>query len=532
MLSYFPFFNKYKGKFLFHLIFKKISVSVVILVFLLYNLPKLISLYINYFIDNSIIQRREKYMSQYGTNLFDILPSGFFNCLAGSSNNRIYSDCLMIIYHEYDREITYRIPRERIRDSLTVYLLENHINYIEDNLEDNKNYNSIANAIIRKFCSKDIGWLEEDTDDNTYEKHIIMTEQGVLLAEFLQQVKINEREEFSGYIINVYNILRNKEQWEQDPYVNAVRMVYRSAKQLSKALKRLSTYIRKIIERMVQEETLESLTENILEYCDGDFIREYARLNKQQNIHIYRTCILEKLSQMQSDPELLDLLVVGCCCEENLSESEGQERVLDMFNRIQQFFKEDYGKIMHDIKHKINIYLQIAVGRARFIRNRSDDIRGNVEQTIKILVEEMETLKFKDLLPDEMDGMFLLENNEFIDTNSVRYPKDIQAIRKATYTELEEMTQEDIEQAKKAHQREATNPYSKEKMKNYLLNIMGDRNTISAEEFPMGNKCDLLCTLSAVAYGKENGYDIEVEDGYLETQQMLLHRFTITKGGE
>ena len=48
--------------------------------------------------------------------------------------------------------------------------------------------------------------------------------------------------------------------------------------------KRLSTFIKKIIERMVQEETLESLTENILEYCEGSFIR--TRLTKQQNIHL------------------------------------------------------------------------------------------------------------------------------------------------------------------------------------------------------------------------------------------------------
>ena len=61
-----------------------------------------------------------------------------------------------------------------------------------------------------------------------------------------------------------------------DPYVEGLRNVYRNAKMLSKSLKRLSTFIKKIIERMVQEETLESLTENILEYCEGSFIREYA----------------------------------------------------------------------------------------------------------------------------------------------------------------------------------------------------------------------------------------------------------------
>ena len=120
-----------------------------------------------------------------------------------------------------------------------------------------------------------MGWLEEDIDDATYEKHIMMTEQGVVLAEFLQQLMKPEREEFSSYIFNVYNILKDPDQWENDPYINGLRAVYRNAKLLSKALKRLATFIKKIIERMVQEETMESLTENILEYCEGDFIKEY-----------------------------------------------------------------------------------------------------------------------------------------------------------------------------------------------------------------------------------------------------------------
>ena len=118
-------------------------------------------------------------------NLFDALPIGFFNCLASGSSNRIYSDCLLLIYHEYDREITYRIARSRIRDALAIYLLENHIDYLDDEMTTDRNYNQLANSVIRKFCSKEVGWLEEDTDDATYEKHIMMTEQGVFLAEFL-----------------------------------------------------------------------------------------------------------------------------------------------------------------------------------------------------------------------------------------------------------------------------------------------------------------------------------------------------------
>lgn len=464
--------------------------------------------------------------------LFSVIPSGFFNCLSSGSNNGIYSDCLHIIYEQYDREISYRIARSHIRDALAAYLLENHVEFLdgEEGSGSRKNYNDLANSIIRKFSSREIGWLEEENDDATYEKYIIMTEQGILLAEFLQQLRKPEREEYSSYIYNIYNVLRSEEQWSQDPYVEGLKNIYRNAKLLSKALKRLSTFIKKIIERMVREESLESLTENIIEYCDGNFIREYARLTKQQNIHIYRSFIRSKLEVMQRDGELFELLVIGCAVEENMEEEAAKEQVLDMIQRTKGFLSEDYDRIMKEIKHKINVYLQIAVGRARFLRNRESDVRGNVEQTIKYITEEMQELGWKSELPDEMRALFLFDKNEFIDRGSIRFPRKAQTIRKETFADLEEMTEEDLEIARKAHEKEAYNPYSKEKIKAYLELVMGEDKSISSDKLPMDSKRDLLCAMSAAAYGEENGYSIQVRDGYVESNRMIVRRFEIIKG--
>lgn len=464
--------------------------------------------------------------------LFNVIPPGFFNCLSSGSNNGIYSDCLQTIYEQYDREISYRIARSHIRDALASYLLENHVEFLdgEEGSESTKNYNDMANAIIRKFSSKEIGWLEEENDDATYEKYIIMTEQGILLAEFLQQLSKPEREEYSSYIYNIYNVLRNEGQWSQDPYVEGLKNIYRNAKLLSKALKRLSTFIKKIIERMVREESLESLTKNIIEYCEGDFIREYARLTKQQNIHMYRSFIRSKLERMQSDQELFELLVIGCAVEEDLDEEVAKEQVLDMIQRTRGFLSEDYDCIMKEIKHKINVYLQIAVGRARFLRNRELNTRGIVEQTIKHIAEELPEFGWKVDLPDEMRALFLLDRNEFIDRGSIRFPRKAQTIRKQTFADLEKMTDQELEEARKIHEKEAYNPYSKEKMKEYLEMVMGDEKRVSSDQLPMYSKIDLLCAMSAAAYGEKNGYSIQLKEGYIETKGMILRSFEIIKG--
>lgn len=114
--------------------------------------------------------------------------------------------------------------------------------------------------------------------------------------------------------------------WRSNPYVDVLLQVNRNARMLSKALKRLSTFIRKIIERMVNEGTFESLTENIIEYCEGSFIKEYTRLTKQQNIHVYRGIIKKKLERLQSDPEIFELLVIGCAIEDEISEAGSRKK--------------------------------------------------------------------------------------------------------------------------------------------------------------------------------------------------------------
>ena len=54
-------------------------------------------------------------------NVFDIIPSDFFNCLAGNSNNRVYADCLELIHNQYDKEISYRLERSYLVPKLKIW---------------------------------------------------------------------------------------------------------------------------------------------------------------------------------------------------------------------------------------------------------------------------------------------------------------------------------------------------------------------------------------------------------------------------
>ena len=97
---------------------------------------------------------------------------------------------------------------------------------------------------------------------------------------------------------------------------------------------------------------------------------------------------------------------------------------------------------------------------------------------------------------------------------------------------LDELTEDALETARKQQEKEAFNPYSKELMKQLIEKCMKGKRQISAEELPIHRKEDLMAILSAVAYAKDNGYSIEIQDGYLEVNGLLLHRFLVENEGK
>ena len=447
-------------------------------------------------------------------NVFDSIPDGFFNCLASSANHRAYAGCLGAIYEQYSNAVSYRLPRVDIRDSLTIYLLKNHIELKEDGSEDLLAGNDQANFIIRKFIAA--GYIEEETDDTTFEKYIVMTDNGIALAEFLEKLSKPRRPEYSNYILNIYNRLKYQtNEQKKEPYSLLLRPAFEDAKALSSSLKKLSTSIKKIIETMLHEGTLVSLTENIIKYCDGDFIREYSRLVKQQNIHLYRNFITQELEKLKG--ESFDLIVQNLMNEEKIGVNEAEERVSEMIDSTKTFLHDDYNKIMEDIKQKINTYIRIAIARERMLRNKGFDLKGCVEQAMRLLIQN------DDITDEDFQTLFRIQKNEFIDTSSLYIPRKINSLNQNTENEYYELSDEAREKQTALLQKEADNPFSKEKMKNYFSEF--PESTVVS----LANKNNILSTLAALTYAKENGWDITSYDEYIQNDDFKMRKWEAAK---
>lgn len=242
---------------------------------------------------------------------------------------------------------------------------------------------------------------------------------------------------------------------------------------------------------------------------------------------IRKNKIITMLDQMQNDDDMYELITIGCVNEEDIEEWEAQEKIDLMFETIKKFLKDDYLRIIADIKHKLNLYITMALGRLRYLKNHEVDMRGHVERTLKYMLDMMTEAGLKEELPNQMSEMIRINQNKYIDAQSIRMPQNRKRVRQQSVTEIETLTEEDLYNLKKVYEKEAKNPYSKKITKQYIKTLIGNRHELSSAEVPLDTKEDLLMILSAAAYAEENGFKIEIEEGYFEAGKMVLRSFRI-----
>ncbi|WP_295039144.1 Wadjet anti-phage system protein JetA family protein [uncultured Fibrobacter sp.] len=461
-------------------------------------------------------------------SVFDVVPSDFFTVLGSKNRNQaVYSELLLKIYNLFDNEISYRILRDIVRDTIAAYLLENHIEIQGDDASElglESDWNIKANFIIRRFVQA--GWLEEETDDTTLEKTIVMPDNGIALAQFIEKLKRPTRLEFSVSINTIFYTLEHWAQGEQNPYKLILTPVYDEASKLSSALKKLATSIKKIIEGMLREGSLVSLTENIIKYCDGDFIKEYSRLVQQQNIHLYR----EKISRRLEDFKGIGYfgsLTQSVMDEEGCARVEAEDKVLRMLDSTRRFIHDDYNKIMKRIKDQINAYIKIAIARERILRNKGKDNRGNVEETIRYLVHNFDEDKLNKI-DEEIQYLFHIHDYEFVDKTSLQYPHKNQSIQSNIEADVVEMSVEERERQKRQLQKESYNPYSKELMKKFL-DSRSTNGKFDSSNLTINEKKDVLASMAAVTYARENGYLIEIDEDFVESDEFKIRHWRAKK---
>ena len=109
------------------------------------------------------------------------------------------------------------------------------------------------------------------------------------------------------------------------------------------------------------------------------------------------------------------------------------------------------------------------------------------------------------------------------------YPHKSQQILHNTESDYFELSKEEIERQKYILEQESHNPYSKDQMKKYMDALFMQNEIIDNSQFNYSNKEDILKSLAAVSYAKENGYFIETDGTYIESENFITKHWRAKK---
>lgn len=237
-------------------------------------------------------------------NIFDILPSNFFNLFNGD-NKRIISDCLFLTYNSFKNDLSFSSTKEQIIFILQDYF-ESHITTIEAEEVLNTPRDK-ALYILRRL--KDCGWINEEIGEN-YESFIAFEDYAIRVMESLFSLDGYDEVEYSGIVYNIFISFSNFDVNKGDLVFETA---YENTKDLANKLKNLNSNIKKYIQNLLSnaiKDDLEALLNSLLtEYQTKIVDRAYYNLTTYDNPSKYRTRIINSIEAIIEHDAYVDIIV-------------------------------------------------------------------------------------------------------------------------------------------------------------------------------------------------------------------------------
>ena len=489
--------------------------------------------------------------------LFDNLPRRFFNPLSALSNGgnqqQFYAECMLVINSLFaDRT---QVSREDLKDEIVNLLLADHIQSIDEtdisetsgrkasvfSGEDVESAGEpgqspeerMANHVISYLSDEEVGWIEEGIDSRTYSRTYMITEQGMMLADYIQRASAMKLDELSNYLYNTYLALddftrHRKERENNNPYTLVIVNAYTNIKALASSLKMLRRSIRRIVQKVTGKLTFQELMDNLGDYIDGDFIGEFTRLVNSENASLFRGPITTMLKRMMDSPRTEEIFIRDCMKagkEEALTWEGARVRVYEQVAFVEDFLTDGYLNIVRDIRTQMVEYIMTV----RLKLKMTMDIADNAQEVMGQFIRKLSGYAFGGDTPDSLLAAFRILENYYISAGSVKNgARRREKIQNRT-VEQTVLSAEEIREEQEKMLRMQDIPYTRDKMRNYVRKYKIN-GMVRAADLPLDTKEDALADVAAAAFAPANQMEVHVDDGYIKTEKVHLRDFTLTDG--
>ena len=421
-------------------------------------------------------------------NLFEIIPTSFFNILTGPSKY-MYANILYILLRYANENNSYTFEKEQFVSIIEEYFMNN--SYIELNEGDNyfKTARDKATYVFRKL--KECGWIDTEFGNN---QEVLVNLEDYAIAFLNTYVDFNKMHSFE-LSSKVYGIYHTLETLDIKQGYLTLHTIYTQAKDLVDKLRSLNSNIKKYIKKIIninnkdENEQLKNILNQLLgEYKEKVIDKAYYYMKTNDNPIKYRRLFKEKCLDIKEDNNKSDLIIKQIMEKDEVDYTEASNKYNEMFDYLEEVF-DDVINIMNDIDNKNAKYINVAIEKIRIIMNNNKDIEGNLLRILKNYQ-----------LFDTGDLNFTFSNIKSLNNNSLFTPKKI---HKTNSVEIikEDIVINDDEISKSIRN---SMKFSLKNIQSYIENKLQNTTELTIKDFVLDDKDEFIKLLLTIIYSQED----------------------------
>ena len=476
-------------------------------------------------------------------DIFKVLPPKFFSKLNGK-NKIIYADMLSFIYdHCRQSGLTYIRDEDEIYEVLSLHLSQNNAElsiFDEDSgtVIKQKDYDTLAKALIKEASKKEVGWFEIDHDySESYIRGTVgFTYSGIRLAEFLNRFKNVEFDEFTGHLLNIWNNIQNQSAWKQAPYHYGLERIYKESQQLAQELRRMTADIKEFIQVILNDDnTCDAITNNIITFFQSKFLKSFNDYCEGQNMCIFKKDCIDFLKNLKVDQDAIDDIVIDYI-DDDEERPEALENIYRMINIMIRFFESESPNLINSIKNKIIKYSRVLNLKLELKKNYNiEDIQKDTEELIKYIVRNYDVNKINNNVPvsEDISKIFNLHSFKYLSHESMYKTRQKPLkVKDPSIIKIDLPTKEELEAEKRQMNKAAQNPYSEDNCNKYVNEILKDKTEITVKEMNIKERSDVIMSVALTLYGETGNYKIVEQPGYIKKQSSTIKNYKIVRTEE
>lgn len=440
--------------------------------------------------------------------MFNIVSDKFFIPLA-SPNKQIYWECICKLFSIMNHQLSFGIERDVLVEELQYYFEQEHVIEIETEENIGKNSRDKANWMLRRL--EVYGWIEIETD-KSYVQRVNFKDYAVKIIKTLLEIEEGKQIEYQGYIYVIYSLVRSN----TDKPGTVLLSILENTDMLITGLKNLNSGIKRYIDELTKYKTPAEIMDVLFnDYIENIVDKAYHRLLTSDNVAKFRPEIIERLESKSRSKAYMEKAGAEISNIQEIPLEQAQERVYQYIHTIIDAFK-NLDDILAEINQKNTQYQRAAVNRAKFFLIGSEDVRGQIKEILSGLNEQInsENMDLGGIYRITfLDDLIRIYSSSFLDEKSLYVPiegkKEFRPREIENDVPDEKMRQNKIKKMMERLER-VLNP---QKIDEYVLNYMQDKNEILASELPLVTTEDYVHMIYVRLYGQRKNMKYHVETG-------------------